>query len=297
MKVKLFGANCKWCQLPLIQKGFSELYDWELVVNEAADLIYSNDAGYYSQAIEYKEKFGGKLVLNLLDVPVAHIGLDYDLEKVKSQLVRADAITCISKTVQKQIKDFFDLESTVIYNPMKEVFEVPEIYKKNVFLKFLMLGRVNDKNKDFGLVYDLMQKYYDENHLLVVGPEDPVFGKYAGIVDDKYLISYYNHSDIVLQPSYFEGLGLTVIEALVCGKFVITCNDNPAALEFSPEFCCDRNIESIQHKILDFQVRDEYYKNIIKGYQEKYSEQFHYSKIVENIIEVYNNYETSMQRT
>ena len=47
-------------------------------------------------------------------------------------------------------------------------------------------------------------------------------------------------------PSKAEGLGLPMIEGMICGSIPITCSDNFTAKEFSPkEFICDPNPDSI----------------------------------------------------
>src|SRR5690606_24234618 len=43
-------------------------------------------------------------------------------------------------------------------------------------------------------------------------------------VDDDELVLFYNAADVVVMPSYYEGFGFPVIEAMACGTPVVTAN-------------------------------------------------------------------------
>jgi glycosyltransferase involved in cell wall biosynthesis len=45
-----------------------------------------------------------------------------------------------------------------------------------------------------------------------------------GHVDDALLVQLYRHTDLVLQPSFMEGFGLTALEAMHCGAPVIAAD-------------------------------------------------------------------------
>ena len=135
-----------------------------------------------------------------------------------------------------------------------------------------------------------MEKYYSEEQLLVVGTENIEYGKYAGVLEDKWLNIFYNSCDFVLLPSNMEGLGLTSIEAILAKKPVILNKESGAAQEFLPEFCADGNVDSMQDKILEIQNNKEKYSEIIENYNKKYSEQFSSEQVAKNIIKVYNDY-------
>lgn len=283
-----FGSKRTQDQLPSIIQGFFEHFEWELasMENPYTDLIYANDPGGYDDAIEYQEKFGGKLILTVLDIPV-HLFPNVDLEGLKTKLSRADAICSISKTTQKDVKEYFGIDSTVIYNPAKTVFEVPEIYKQTPFLKFLNCSRRSDPNKRYNIIIELLEKYYNVDQLLNIGPDPTYVGKFAGLVENKYLIAYYNHCDYMLIATKNGGIELQIPEALICGKKLVVANDCECSMEFAPEFAAEPTADGFYNKIQEIEANPEKYSEIIKKYQKRYSEQFHYSTIVENIIEVY----------
>jgi len=213
------------------------------------------------------------------------------LERYKKVIDKADIVTSISEFVSGQIKKYYNIDSPVIYQPSKNV-KVSEVtlQESNNKLKFLYVGRASSPNKRFDLVIDLMEKYYSEEQLLVVGTENVGYGKYAGVLDDKWLNIFYNSCDFVLLPSDMEGLGLTSIESILAKKPVILNKESGAAQEFLPEFCADANADSMQEKILDIQNNKSSYDQIIENYNKKYSKQFSSEQVVNNIIKIYNDY-------
>ena len=111
-----------------------------------------------------------------------------------------------------------------------------------------------------------------------------------GVISDSELNKLYNSSKFLLLPSKAEGLGLPMIESMICGAIPITCNDNLTAKEFSPaEFICDPNAESIISKIE--KIEREYENNRQKAikYGEKYKIQFDKTNIAKNIINIFNS--------
>ena len=121
--------------------------------------------------------------------------------------------------------------------------------------------------------------------------EDPKFGKYLGVVKDEDLSKYYNSTKFVLLPSKAEGIGLSMIEGMICGSVPIMCSDNLTAKEFSPEeFICEPNPESLKNKIEEISKDYSKYRELALKYGEKYKTQFNKKTIASNILEVYKKY-------
>ena len=116
---------------------------------------------------------------------------------------------------------------------------------------FLYVGRANDPVKRINLVKESLLKI--NNHIediKICGAEDPGFGNYLGVVSDLELNKLYNSSKFVLLTSKAEGIGLSMIEGMICGSIPITCSDNLTAKEFSPpDFICKPDAQSIVNKI------------------------------------------------
>jgi glycosyltransferase involved in cell wall biosynthesis len=65
---------------------------------------------------------------------------------------------------------------------------------------------------------------------------------FTGFVNDDELLQLYNACDLMVFPSFYEGFGLPILEAMACGRAVACSNTssmpevaNAAALLFDPE--------------------------------------------------------------
>ena len=123
------------------------------------------------------------------------------------------------------------------------------------------------------------------NKIKICGSENPGFGNYLGVISDNELNTLYNSSKFVLLPSKAEGLGLPMIEAMICGSIPITCSDNQTAKEFSPtEFISDPNTQSIVNKINELNKEYEIKRKLALEYGKKYKDQFNKVTIAKNIL-------------
>jgi glycosyltransferase involved in cell wall biosynthesis len=84
---------------------------------------------------------------------------------------------------------------------------------------------------------------------------------YTGFVDDEELLQLYNACDLMVFPSFYEGFGLPILEAMACGRAVACSNTssmpevaNAAAILFDPE---DRTaiVRAMSDVLLDVELR------------------------------------------
>lgn len=157
---------------------------------------------------------------------------------------------------------------------------------------FLYVGRAKDPIKRIGLVYNSLLKIEDGlKKIKICGSEDPGFGNYLGIISDEDLNKIYNESRYVFLPSKAEGVGLPMIEAMICGSIPITCSDNLTAKEFSPqEFISEPDPILIKKKIEELDKKYIYFRELSLKYGKKYKNQFNKKNIAKNIIEIFNRY-------
>ena len=286
MKIAVFGI------LPfsdLIKEGFKKL-DHE-ISNVNPDIVFSNDPTGYQDAIFLKDRYPNSyLILNVLDIPWHFPNIEKQFQVlIKRFFNKTNSITTISYKVKKDLKKFFEKrigdEIKVIYNPIKEVYFDEKIQKDNLFL---YVGRANDPVKRFNLVRDTLQKIKDgTKNLKVCGTENPGFGNYLGYVSDKELNKIYNSTKYVFLTSRAEGIGLPMIEAMICGSIPITCSDNETAKEFLPtDFICDPNVESIVNHIEKLNKAYEIKRKLAIKLGKKYKEQFNKSNVAMNILNV-----------
>lgn len=263
MKIASFGSRFFGGQIERIEEGFIEL--GHVVDFKNPDIIFCNDPGYYDQGIELKYKNPqAKLILNVLDLPphcidgnkydisrypkVNNPNRDFNPEKIAVLLKKADIVTCICDEVKWQLKSWCDIESVVIFNPIKDVsfLNIPESNKiknkRGVPYKYLYVGRACDINKRFHLVYEAIKKLGDNSDsLAIVGSENPGWGDYYGILEDESLNYFYNSVKYLMFPSAFKSIGLPALEAVVCKTIPVVTNDDPTTKEFWEEIGVESN--------------------------------------------------------
>ena len=288
VKVCILGADGYTCQIPRIKEGMESL--GHILSENSPDLIYSNDPKGYKKALILKEKYpNAYLIFNFLDIPWNIKNIERQTELlVKNFFLKADAVSVISSKVQKDMAKFYDKKIHVIYNPIKDVYFDEKIKKNNMFL---YVGRANDPVKRIKLVHDSIIKIPEGlKNIKICGSENPGFGNYVGVISDKDLNKLYNSSKFVLLPSKAEGIGLPMIEGMICGTIPVTCSDNLTAKEFSPsEFICEPNAQSIVNKIEELDKKYETKREMALKLGEKYKIQFDKKTIAKNIIEVLNS--------
>jgi len=207
---------------------------------------------------------------------------------VEQFLTKADAVTVISFKVKKDLAKFLNKKIEVIYNPIKDVFHDKDIKKDNTFL---YVGRANDPVKRINLVKESLLKIKDGiKKIKICGSENPGFGNYLGVVSDQELNRLYNSSKYLYLPSKAEGIGLTMIEAMICGTLPIACSDNKTAKEFLPkDFICEPNAQSILDKIEELNKEYDAKRKLALEYGKKYKIQFDKINIAKKILGVFNS--------
>ena len=288
IKVTILGADGYTCQIPRIKEGMKLL--GHTLSEDSPDLIYSNDPKGYEKALILKEKYpNAYLIFNFLDIPWHIKNIERQTELlVKKFFLKADAVSVISSKVQKDMAKFYDKKIHVIYNPIKDVYFDEKIKKNNMFL---YVGRANDPIKRIKLVHDSIIKIPEGlKNIKICGSENPGFGNYVGVVSDKDLNKLYNSSKFVLLPSKAEGIGLPMIEGMICGTIPVTCSDNLTAKEFSPsEFICEPNAQAIVNKIEELNKKYSSKRKLALEYGKKYKNQFNKKNIAINIIDIFNS--------
>ena len=282
MKISVFGMS------PfsnLIKEGFTKL--GHEISDENPELIYANDPRGYKEAIQIKKKNKeAPLIFNLLDIPWHMPNIQQQTKLLVNQFLnQADFVSVISLKVKKDLSQFFNKKIHVIYNPIKDVYYDEKILKNNMFL---FVGRANDPIKRFDLVRDTLIKIKDGiKKIKVCGAENPNFGNYLGYVSDEELNNLYNSTQFVLLPSKAEGIGLPMIESMICGALPITCSDNETAKEFLPrDFICAPDPKSILEHIKKLENEYANKRNLAFEFGKRYKEKFNKSSIAKNILNI-----------
>ena len=288
IKISIFGADGYTCQMPRIKEAMQNL--GHILSEDSPELIYSNDPTGYEKAMLLKKKFPNSfLIFNFLDVPWHMPNVDKQTKLlVEHFLAKSDAVTVISHKVKHDLAKFLDKKIEVIYNPIKDVFYDESIKKNNTFL---YVGRANDPIKRISLLKTALSKTTNGiMDIKICGSEDPGFGTYLNVVSDQELNKLYNSSKYLLLPSKAEGIGLTMIEAMICGSLPIACSDNKTAEEFLPkDFICEPNAQSISDKIEELNKEYHAKRKLALEYGKKYKIQFDKINVAKNILSVFNS--------
>ena len=286
IKISIFGADGYTCQMPRIKEAMQNL--GHILSEDSPELIYSNDPTGYEKAMLLKKKFPNSfLIFNFLDVPWHMPNVDKQTKLlVEHFLAKSNAVTVISHKVKHDLAKFLDKKIEVIYNPIKDVFYDENIKKNNTFL---YVGRANDPIKRISLLKTALSKTTNGiMDIKICGSEDPGFGTYLNVVSDQELNRLYNSSKYLLLPSKAEGIGLTMIEAMICGSLPIACSDNKTAEEFLPkDFICEPNAQSISVKIEELNKEYHVKRKLALEYGKKYKIQFDKINIVKNILNIF----------
>lgn len=287
LKICILGSDGYVCQIPRIKEGMKAL--GHILSKEYPDIIYSNDPTGYAESLKLKNQYpNAYLIFNFLDIPWHMPNIETQTKLlVEHYLLKADSISSISFKVKTDLEKFIKKKIHVIYNPIKDVYYDENITKKN---KFFYVGRALDPVKRFNLVKESLLKINNgEKNIKICGTEDPHFGNYLGVIKDNELNKMYNSSKFILLPSKAEGIGLSMIEAMICGSIPITCFDNLTAKEFSPEdFICEPNSDAIVSKIQELEKNYEEKRKIALNFGSKYKIQFDKKSIAKNIINIFN---------
>ncbi len=220
------------CQGSALREGFAALgheHTFEVNHPDTAFIFVGNSP--YEPYLDLAKSRDKKVIFNVLDLPFWTARWPEYLALWREQLPLAAKVTCISKTVQAQLKEHLNVDAEVIYYPSKKV--TPTGVKKYPKFKVALVGRVSDPSKRAGLaVQALVRAGFNEDEVAVVGPEWLGYGTRMGVVSDEVLNDIYNSVDYVMMMSRWEGLGLPALEAAMAGAIPIVAPDLSTFNEF-----------------------------------------------------------------
>lgn len=158
---------------------------------------------------------------------------------------RFDLITAVSTATSEQITTRNQVPKANIlvipngvdkkYHPQPKNRELLNKFSLQSKIVLLYLGQITNR-KNISFLVDLMTVLPHDFHLIICGRgellpkiKDQITNKklnnqitLTGLVPEKEKVDYYNLADIFVYPSLLEGFGLSVLEAMACGKPVIT---------------------------------------------------------------------------
>ena len=159
---------------------------------------------------------------------------------IRLTLESADAVICLSEMWKKYYSSTFKLKRLVIINNVIEKPSVSAEHIQNGSLNLLFLGHVTEKKGVFDLLKVLAAGRDQFRHKVKVTiggigeverlektiSENQFNGdvSFAGWVNGNKKAQLLNDCDVYVLPSYFEGLPISILEAMSYGKPVISTN-------------------------------------------------------------------------
>lgn len=232
------------------------------------------------------------------------------LKRLQKNVDRATCISTISNYSKKVIEENLDLKGKkiqVIYNGIPDHVSVPG--KKPHFMnkeKFFFSIGIFNKKKNFHTLLPLM-KYFQNYQLVLAGNADSDYGKeivreihrlkledrviLPGKISesDKYWL--YDHCEAFLFPSYAEGFGIPVVEAMKAGKPVFL-----STYTSLPEIGGDKafywnSFDEFEMSTVIKKNLDIYNSNSALHEQEikKYAEKFSWDSCIQEYLKLYDS--------
>jgi glycosyltransferase involved in cell wall biosynthesis len=228
-------------------------------VNGYKDKAVSSDLSI-SSSYDFTPPKDSKYILIIHDlIPLAAEKFSSEDAKIRllnflpERILRADRIICTSKSTKDDLESFYPLskgKSKVICNGVDESFaRITD--KEKVKARLNKLGIVGDyilsvsameprKNIISVLrAFPIVKKDFPDLKLVIVGKKANRYNevekfikgcnfkqdiKYLGYISHDDLLYLYNGAKTFVYPSYYEGFGLPIVEAFICGAAVVTSN-------------------------------------------------------------------------
>lgn len=215
----------------------------------------------------------------------------------------ADSVICVSQFTQKKLEELFDYTgSQVIYNgidtsvfrPVGQDSDAWNIPPGKTVLFFA--GNLS-RRKGADLLPPIVKMLGDDYVLLLAtGQREISFGpldniKNIGHLDLAHLVKAYNRCDIFLSASRLEGFGLSVAEAMACGKPVVATNGSSLpelVIDQKGGFLCDMdNVQEFADRIRYLAADENLRREMGTFNRHRVEEMFTLERMTNSYIDVY----------
>lgn len=284
-----------------------------LAIRQKFDIVHFHDAGpaLFAPACDWFD-LPTLLTLHSLDWkrakwPKLSQSAIHQIERFAVR--RVNAITVVSRVLQKYLNDVYELKSTFLPNVVESTSSLPSTrYLESLDIKpqryILFVGRLSPEKAAHELVEAFRQLQTDIN-LLIVGDtgDDETYTRnlmrmahgsnifFLGRVTGEALTELYSNAYLFVLPSYVEGRSMALLEAIAC-QTPILVSDLPENMEVVGSAQCafatgnigaltDRlrqlisnpsEVSSIQDHIMCVRRQQQTWNDIVDGYEDIYTE-------------------------
>jgi len=227
---------------------------------------------------------------------------------LKPSIKKADLIITPTNTIKKEVEEFFPFSKGkvfCVYHGIEEIFK-PIDKKDEKFKYILYVGALIRRKNIIGILksfYILKEKYKIPHYLLLVGKKETHskevereilnhpykdFIIEKGYVKEEELIKIYQNADVFLFPSFYEGFGLPILEAMKCGIPVVVSKNNTFIEITKGEavFINPYDYEEISYNVYRILTDENLRKNLIKKGL-KVASFYKWEKTATQIYEIY----------
>lgn len=175
-------------------------------------------------------------------------------EYIKRQIKNLDLVIALQNAHKKEIEEIFGMEDEKIYVAGAGYNEKKFFRKERVkkpYFQIAFAGKVSEKKGVFSLLRAIDKLKFEPQQLKVklagghgtkeeyeeilkIAKENRYEIEFLGMLKQGELADVLRESDVFVLPSYFEGLGLVLIEAMACGCKVVS-SDIPGVTEWFRE--------------------------------------------------------------
>jgi len=228
----------------------------------------------------------------------------------KYTVAKAKKIIAVSKTTKKDLMKFYDVPEDkieVIYNGYREniKYQILNIKIKNIKKPFILyVGTVQPRKNLTTLIeaFHLLLKEKPEYFLVIVGKKgwlyEEIFNKvkelnlknkviFTGYLEEQELGYVYQNASLFVLPSFYEGFGIPILEAMnfncpVISSFTSSLPEigGDACLYFEPS-----SSQDLKNKMLEFLENEQLRKELVKKGKERVK-LFSWEKCGEETLEV-----------
>ncbi|MDE5739234.1 MAG: glycosyltransferase family 4 protein [Bacteroidaceae bacterium] len=221
----------------------------------------------------------------------------------------ADKIICISECTKRDVLEFYNVPEhkvEVVYQPVNSIYYEPMMEKDGQPPYMLYVGSINSRKNLLGVVkaMELIPKDL-RMKLVVVGGGGSYKQKVKEYIAEKGMEKWfvwpdmvvstdelrrlYTNAELFIYPSFYEGFGLPVVEAQLCGCPVVTSNVSslPEAGGAWAQKADPSSPEDICEKMTKLLTDTELRQKTIEGGRNYAMETFHPQKLAKQLMGVY----------
>lgn len=279
------------------------------------DLIHT-----YYNPIDFGNHFQCKRIMTIYDLYTiinpqwfSKTYVDFQNIEMRHGAERSDIIIAISESTKSDIVYYYGIPEEkikVVYLGVPELFlrEPAETVTIDCPDRYILSVSAIAQNKNQAGLVDAFFRYkqlHEDDHvkLVLVGavrqPEEilALLQKnakykndiiYTGYVTDDELLQWYDHATVFVYPSFYEGFGLPILEAMTRGKAVVSSSTTsmPEVGGDAAEYCNPKDIDSITASIEKILQNDELRKSMEKKSLLQ-AAGFSYKKAARETLEIY----------